>query len=154
MSPREREARRAEPVAVAARPWDHRLVSRRFRVALLAVLPLLDPRSAGGQRPQESDLAVCHEFARGEAQLPAYVERAPLNPFPNRLGRVAPWSGPVTGLRPPDPVPGPTKPPIPRSAPTGAFGSGGTSQEAATEPGLLDPRYREVFDACLRARGF
>jgi hypothetical protein len=121
---------------------------------MLAILVLLDPGSAAGQRPQESDLAVCEEFARGEALLPAYVERAPLDPFPNRLSRAAPWSGPVIGLRPPDPAPARRKPSVPTPPPTGAFGSGGTSQEAASEPGLLDPRYREIFDACMRARGF
>jgi len=127
-----------------------------FRTAspLLIALALLEPRSAAGQRPQESDLAVCHEFARGEALLPAYVEPAPLEPFPNRLSRTAPWNGPITGLRPPDPVPRPRKPSIPSPAPTGAFGSGGTSQETAREPGLPDQRYRELFDACMRARGF
>jgi hypothetical protein len=124
-------------------------------VAMLPALVLLEPRSAAGQHPLESDVAACHEFARGEALLPAYVERAPLNPRPSGYSRVAPWSGPVVGLRPPDPVPAPAKttsvPPLP---PTGEFGSRGTSQETASEPGFVDPRYRELFDACLRSRGF
>jgi hypothetical protein len=122
---------------------------------LLTIIVGSDPRSAAAQRPQESDLTVCHEFARAETTLPAYVERAPLNPFPNRLSRTAPWSGPTIGLRPPDPVPPPRNAPgIPPPPPSGEFGSGGTSQEAATESGLLDPRYREIFEACMRARGF
>jgi hypothetical protein len=143
-------------VARSPRRCDHVLVSRRVcgTLAVLAALVLLDPRWAAGQRAQESDLALCHEFARGEALLPAYVERAPLNPASNRLSRVAPWSGPITGLRAPDPLSAPPKPSSGSTPPTGAFGSGGTSQDAASDPGLLDPRYRELFDACMRAHGF
>ena len=83
------------------------------------------------------------------------VERAPVSPFPGRISGVAPWTGPVTAFR------GTRKaeravPDVSVTPPssTGEFGAGGTSQEATTEPGSLDPRYRDAFDACMRARGY
>ena len=122
-------------------------------IALLAAA--LGPGSAVavGERPTQADLAACNEFARGQVGVPAYTETAPLSPFPSIVSGVGPWTGPITGTRPPNPterslVPGPV------DLPSGRFGAGGSSQEAADEPGQVDPLFKEAFEACMRARGF
>ena len=90
-------------------------------------------------------------LARRPLDAPIYVERAPTSPFPGRISGVTEWTGPVTGARPPAP-----RPPIaiPHATTHGDFGAGGSSQQGMSEPGPTDPRYLEVFQACLRALGY
>lgn len=124
-------------------------------IALLAAALAPGSAVAVGERPTRADLAACNEFARGQLGVPAYTETAPLSPFPSRVSGVGPWTGPITATRPPNPaersvVPGPVDSP----AISGRFGAGGSSQEATSEPGQVDPRFKEAFEACMRARGF
>jgi hypothetical protein len=131
----------------------------RFRdVWLLALLTGLSTPGgalAAGTRPTAADIAACREFVRMQPDLPAYTETAPTNPFPSRLSHVAPWTGPVAPTLPPRPeerplAPAPAEPPDS----SGGLEQGDNSQEAASEPGLVEPGFREAFDSCMRARGF
>jgi hypothetical protein len=120
--------------------------------AILSGLVVVARGQEPGRRPTEADLAACAEFARSEAGLPAYTERAPLSPFPRRTSAVGPWTGPVASFGAPRrDAPSRT---IDSPTTSGVFGAGGQSQEAESEPGRLDPLYTQAFDACLRARGF
>ena len=105
---------------------------------------------AGEARPSEADLRLCHEKARDQVSLPSYVERAPASPFPSRISGVGPWTGPVTGV-PPPPVTRRRegRPPVAAPPPADAAQEAGES-----DPGPVDPRYREVFNACMRALGY
>ena len=124
-------------------------------LAFLAGLAVPGATLAAGERPTGADIAACREFARSQPDIPAYMETAPANPFPARVSHVAPWTGPVVPTREPLPaerslVPGPVE--VPQLS--GEFGAGGSSLEATSEPGPLDPRFQGAFDACMRARGF
>ncbi len=131
--------------------------ARRATIALVVVAGLVGAGDAAavGERPTEADLAACSEFARLQPGVPAYTETAPTSPFPSRVSSVGPWTGPITGARAPRPVERPlTLAPVEVPAASGEFGAGGSSQAAMSEPGPYDPRFKEAFDACLRARGF
>ena len=133
---------------------------RRFGSAVIAIAMVIAPlhvhvAAAGEARPSQADLQTCHELAREQGGVPSYVERTPASPFPSRISGVGPWTGPVTGVPPPRLTPRrDPRPPIPVDPPGVAFGAGGNSQEGSSDTGPVDPRYREAFDACMRALGY
>lgn len=135
--------------------WAMGTALRALFLVVLVILPEAGHALAAGERPTEADLAACAEFAREQPAAQMYTERAPTSPFPSRASKVSPWTGPVAGTRPPLPV---ARPPAVGEGPlpgaTGVFGAGGGSQEAMSEPGAMDVRFKEAFDACMRARGF
>ena len=124
-------------------------------IALLAAALGPGYAVAVGERPTRADLVACGEFARGQVGVPAYIETAPLSPFPSRVSGVSPWTGPITGTRPPNPARR-SLGPVPVDSPeiSGRFGAGGGSQEAMSEPEHVDPRFKEAFEACMHSRGF
>jgi hypothetical protein len=119
----------------------------------LAVVAAASAARAQGARPTEADIAACNAYARTQLALPAYTESAPTSPFPFSVSGVGPYTGPVTATPAPRPIGIAPAPPEP-AALTGVFGAGGSSQEAQSEPGPLHPRFKDAFDACMRARGF
>jgi hypothetical protein len=115
------------------------------------MLAVTIPAWAADVRPTEADIAHCALVARAAIESPAYDERAPSSPFPRRISGIGPYTGAITPIEA-QRLPGGTPPPDVRSpATTGVFGAGGFSQEAESEPGSIDPRLRETFDACMRA---
>ena len=139
------------------RPCGETSYPRHAAIAIALLAAALGPgyAVAVGERPTRADLVACGEFARGQVGVPAYIETAPLSPFPSRVSGVSPWTGPITGTRSPNPArqslgPGPVDSP----EISGRFGAGGGSQEAMSEPGHVDPRFKEAFEACMRSRGF
>lgn len=124
-------------------------------LALAASLAVPGLAAAEGDRPARADVAACAAFARQQPDVPSYAESAPTSPFPFQLSSVAPWTGPVTSTPAPAPPPAPAAPgPVEQPGYSGLFGAGGESQGWASEPGPQSPRFKEAFDACMRARGF
>jgi len=130
------------------------LVPRRVSLgvtALAAVLAHAAAAWAAGERPTESDIARCASLARASIEGPAYDERAPTSPFPRQISGVGPYTGPITPIE--AQIPG-ARAALPRTqspATSGVFGAGGYSQAAESEPGPIDSRLQETFDACMRA---
>jgi hypothetical protein len=129
-------------------PW------QRIGLAMLIGVTVVDGKGlAQDDRPTPADVMACSDIARAEVGT-AYTERAPVSPFPSRTSGVGPWTGPVTGTRAPRAEQPDPLALVDTPATSGVFGAGGESQEAMSEPGPVDPRFQEVFDACMRARGF
>ena len=128
-----------------------RSIARGVGLAVSVLLVTLQAQvaRAADPRPSEADLKTCHDRARDQTSAPSYVERTPASPFPSRISGVGPWTGPVTGVPPPPPPrrrePRTVSPPAPDAPATG---------DAESDPGPVDPKYREAFNACLRALGY
>jgi hypothetical protein len=122
-------------------------------VALAAVLPGAAAWAAG-ERPTTADIARCAEVARAAVEEPAYEERAPGSPLPQRISAIGPYTGPITPSEAQAARAGAAPTGMRSPATSGDFAAGGASQAAASEPGPVDARRRETFDACMRALGF
>lgn len=146
---------RLRPVGVG-RPTkrDRRRIQRlRDGLAMLNLVGALATDAwAQGDRPTEADISACVRVARELIESPSYVEGAPISPFPVEFSGVAPYSGPIVGVEGQVSAAQSSIAAADSPATSGLFGAGGFSQESEIEFGAVDPRLKETFEACMRAR--